>query len=613
MYLIPTPKKMKPLKGNFVLSHRGLICLDEKEDQLQTQGALLLKKELEESLGFSYYIVKKQDKAEFIFKIQETLEEESYVVEITDQVIIYGKSGKELLYGVQTLRQIISQEGAVLKKVKIEDAPIFKNRGFYHDITRGRIPTLEWLKKLADTLSYYKINQLQLYVEHSFLFPALSEMWRDDTPLRAEEIMEFDEYCKNRGIELIPSMASFGHLYKLLRTKQYSYLSEIEGRGEDEFGLVDRMRHHTLDISNEDSFVLVKKMILEYMSLFTTKKFNLCADETFDLGKGRNKKRAQEEGVEALYMEFVKKLCNLVVMEGHIPMLWGDIMLEFPELAAELPGETICLNWNYEKYVKEDSTRIYAENKVNQYVCPGVSGWDKLINDYDTAYYNIRNMCRYGKQYKAVGVLNTDWGDFGHLNPPSHSFPAMIYGAEGSWNGDLLDKEEMNKAISTLYFRDSSGKIMKILYSLSEEYEGFNWYDLVWWKEKLANDKEGLYAKEAGNIMARGKKQKEVKEKLEQGILQIKTEMMYLDSQMRREIYSYLHGLEGMILFHKIGGYLLEREEGRIRFDNGLASKLEEWYLEYKRLWRKSSKESELYRIGEVIFWYADLLRERRN
>ena len=69
------------------------------------------------------------------------------------------------------------------------------NRGFYHDVTRGRVPKLSFLKKMADRMAYYKMNQLQLYIEHTFLFRDFSEIWRDDTPLTAEEIMELDHYC----------------------------------------------------------------------------------------------------------------------------------------------------------------------------------------------------------------------------------------------------------------------------------------------------------------------------------------------------------------------------------------------------------------------------------
>lgn len=30
-------------------------------------------------------------------------------------------------------------------------------------------------------------------------------------------------------------------------------------------------------------------------------------------------------------------------------------------------------------------------------------------------------MCGYAAKYHGIGVLNTDWGDFGHVNDPAFS------------------------------------------------------------------------------------------------------------------------------------------------------------------------------------------------
>ena len=81
--------------------------------------------------------------------------------------------------------------------------------------------SLDSLKKLVDKMAFYKQNQFQLYIEHIYLFRDLTEVFRDDTPLTAEEILELDKYCYERGIELVPSLATFGHLCKLLKTKSY--------------------------------------------------------------------------------------------------------------------------------------------------------------------------------------------------------------------------------------------------------------------------------------------------------------------------------------------------------------------------------------------------------
>ena len=64
-------------------------------------------------------------------------------------------------------------------------------------------------------------------MEHTFLFAGFSEVWRDDTPLTPEDILELDAYCRKRHMELIPSIACFGHLYKVLRTRTYRHLCEL--------------------------------------------------------------------------------------------------------------------------------------------------------------------------------------------------------------------------------------------------------------------------------------------------------------------------------------------------------------------------------------------------
>lgn len=87
--------------------------------------------------------------------------------------------------GVQTLRQLIIQYGSSLPCLYIEDYPALSVRGWFMDVTRGRIPKMTYLKELADRCSLYKINQLHLYIEHTFLFDGLSEVWRRYTAYNA--------------------------------------------------------------------------------------------------------------------------------------------------------------------------------------------------------------------------------------------------------------------------------------------------------------------------------------------------------------------------------------------------------------------------------------------
>lgn len=152
---------------------------------------------------------------------------------------------------------------------------------------------------MADILCRYKINQWQLYIEHTYLFRDLSEAWREDTPLTAQEIMELDDYCAARHIELVPSLSTFGHMYRILSTKTCCDLCELPDSEKIPFSYTYAGNHHTLNVSNPDALGFVKGLIDEYRPLFRSSKFNICDDETFDLGKGRSKALAESRASAA--------------------------------------------------------------------------------------------------------------------------------------------------------------------------------------------------------------------------------------------------------------------------------------------------------------------------
>ena len=409
MIFLPQPSSLSYGEGTFTIHYDSRIFLDSESPAELFSAAQLLQQEIETQTGFRPAICRRHQPvgSHLIYlTASPELSREAYTLAVTpENITICGSLESGVLYGVQTLRQMIRQAGAVLPTVLISDKPAMENRGFYHDATRGRVPTLSYLKQLAATLSFYKINQLQLYIEHSYLFDDLTEMWRDDTPLTAEDILELDRYCKGLGIDLVPSLASFGHLYKLLCTKSYAHLCELEGSASAPFSFYDRQAHHTLDITNPESLSLAKHILSEYMQLFSSKYFNLCADETFDLGKGASRALAEEKGTTVIYTEFVTELANYITESGRTPMFWSDVISQEPEVYHLLPKNLICLHWDYASNVSSERlTRLANSGAEHLYVCPGVQGWNQLINKYHEAYENISRMARYGHEYHAMGT-----------------------------------------------------------------------------------------------------------------------------------------------------------------------------------------------------------------
>ncbi len=615
MYLLPIPQTVSLTSGKYILRYETKIILQSDLKEKEFNYSKILRNHISNLLGYELAITKAdspKDNSIFL-EIDESLKSEEYSLSIHEKGIkIKAGDSKGLLNGVQTLRQIISQQGAVIDTCVIQDYPEILNRGFYHDVTRGRIPTLETLKKLADKVSYYKINQLQLYIEHSFLFENFSEMLRDDTPLRAEEIIEFDNYCKSLNIELVPSIASFGHLHKLLCTKSYSHLCELEDPDKAIFSYIDRMAHHTIDVTNEESFEVIKTMLLEFIPLFSSNQFNVCADETFDLGKGKSKELKEQIGADQLYVDFLKKICDVVVEKGKRPMFWGDIVLKSPEKIKELPENVICLNWDYDANVKVENIKKFADLNATQYLCPGVQGWKRFFNSYEYSFRNISKMAEYAHKYKVLGFLNTDWGDYGHINNPEFSMIGMIYGAALSWNSKKISYEDINKQISVLEYGDKSELIVDIVQKISTN-DLFGWESAVHFKEmseKNVSEERLLeiFEKFNKNNIADANRQ------VQDLIIELYSLTPELKNCKIKDMKLYLNASNAIVLFNTLGAtigkYKYNMENDVAKNPKELAVEIENWFREYCEIWRRDNKESELFLIRNVITWHCDLLRD---
>ena len=603
MTLLPQPKKMSLSDRTFSAGANGTIMLDPNCGFAEYDAAKLLKAEMERSSGAKVSIGKSGDRsgAAVFFRRTESSGEE-YELEITESGATLTGGSRGIFLGTQTMRQIVRGCGGTWPVLSISDEPFYPERGFLYDITRGMVPTLKTLKDLADRLAFYKINQLQLYVEHTFAFRGFSEAWTGKDPLTAEDILELDEYCQRRHIELVPSLATFGHLYEILVTKTWNRFSELET--DAPFTWQNRLEHHTLNVSDEESFGLVKTMLDQYIPLFSSDKFNICCDETFDIGKGKSAGLAKKKGTGRLYVDFLKKISAYVQEHGKKVLFWSDIILKTPEYLNEIPKNMECLFWDYSPNVGENGIQTIAQSGVEFGVCPGVCGWNMMMNLFGSSYLNISKMARYGRKYGASGLLNTDWGDFGHINLFANSMPGMAMGAAFSWNPDEnRSLSEFLKAYFTLEFGATGPALADLLDRLSLLQIG-TWPNVVCWHEYsvVHNENAERNIKQFASMDA---------EKLLEGYrgaLKIEKQLASLScpEKNRQDMREFICSARGVALTNAIclalGKYAFGRGEMLPALGcRELAEQIELWFSDYETVWRARSRESELYRIRETL------------
>ena len=166
--------------------------------------------------------------------------------------------------------------------------------------------------------------------------------------------------------------------------------------------------------------------------------------------------------------------------DGREALFWGDMLHHHPELVGELPRrDTIALLWHYEapdpplpEAVRAGlagygiggallrgfagQVEAFAERAIPFWVCPGTSSWNSLVGRLANARANLRDAADVGLAHGATGYLLTDWGDNGHLQPPSVSFAPLLDAAGLAWNAERHRDADLAQRLDALLFQDDA-------------------------------------------------------------------------------------------------------------------------------------------------------------
>lgn len=559
LHLIPTPKKLIELP--IALQKKNLTLMSELSDSRLQAAAEKLP--LSDG-GIPLYITYGETKSE------------AYTLTLTNEKAeIIGESAQGAFYGIQTLRQIFTNSN--ITELSIFDAPDMGYRGFYHDVTRGKVPKVETIKMLIDQMAYYKLNSLQLYVEHTFDFKEYADSKERTGYFTADEIRELDDYCYDHFIDFIPSLSCFGHLQELLENPKYKHLCVLENHEPEYMHWSERMLHHTIDPTLDESFELMKSLIDQYLPLFRSNTFNICCDETFDLQIGRN----WNNDVGRLYIDFVKKLITYLQSKGKTVMMWADILLHHPEVIKELPDGVEYLNWWYEPEIHENDIELFEKMQKPQIVCPATWSWEGFVEWVEKEEGNIMNMADAGFRHGAKGILNTNWGDYTTPCSIDMSLYGMVLGGAKGWAKDTAPTDSFKADINHLLYENDKGYYyLRTLSDCNKEVRFLffgNAYSNVLWKKKRP-----LFVPTFEMVGHIQKTCKQVMEEL--------SNQVWKQDEFRKQM---LIAAEGIILIAEIMGKIAGHPVERM-------TDTKKWLEIYSEDWLKKNKRSELTEVQEM-------------
>ncbi|MGA8539989.1 MAG: beta-N-acetylhexosaminidase, partial [Terriglobales bacterium] len=309
--VLPAPKDVRMAEGEFAIKPSTTILIGNSEDRI---AAEMLQQEIRDRTGWKLsigevasapkttghislgrlsdrglrsYLESQGVRVEGEFGSHD-LDEQGYAIRVTASgVLVAGRTAQGLFYGVQTLRQLLGTKGhgetaLAVPALVIRDWPSMEWRGVSDDISRGPVPTLDYLKMQIRTLAEYKINLVGFNMEHVFDFRTQPLVSPKSAALTSAEITELVDYARKYFIALLPEQQAFGHLHQFLKYEIYSDLAEMP-------------HGHVLTPTNPKTYDFVRQIYGEIVPLFPGPFFHIGADETFELGRGRTQVLAVQE------------------------------------------------------------------------------------------------------------------------------------------------------------------------------------------------------------------------------------------------------------------------------------------------------------------------------
>ena len=343
--LLPMPQSVELQGGRFAFDGNVSLEIAASEEDNRILTAYLA----ESPLAFSAD-GKKSLKLE-VAAVEGLTSPEGYRLEATkESVKITSPSGAGLFYGLQTILQLVDDNGSIPTGV-ITDEPQLAYRGMMLDVSRHFFGK-EFVKKQIDALAHFKMNRLHLHLTDAAgwrieikKYPRLTQfaawrskqLWKDwwfGDRLYAEEgspeahggyytqddIRELVQYAADRYITIIPEIEMPAHSEETLTA--YPELSCTH----------EPYKQADFCVGNEKTYEFLENVLTEVMELFPSEYIHIGGDEA---GKASwpncplCQKRMKEENlsdVNELQSYLIHRIEKFVNSKGRQIIGWDEIL-----------------------------------------------------------------------------------------------------------------------------------------------------------------------------------------------------------------------------------------------------------------------------------------------
>lgn len=350
--IVPKPRQIEVGNGSFAVA--GATVVVGKDKALRGVGELFAEM-IEPVAGCKLPVKQAASGAVIVLSVDENLDEEEYLLDVaSDGIAVTGGSPKGVLYGLQSLRQLVVSGSGTVPAVTIADKPFFGYRGVMLDVARHFMP-VEDVKAFIDIAAMHKLNRFHWHltddqgwrieikkypdltrvgsVRKETLFGHLRTSTEyDGIPYGGyytqSDIKEIVDYAAERYIEVIPEIEMPGHALGALTP--YPWLG---CRGENyEVWTRWGISSDVFCAGKETTFEFVEDVLAEVIELFPSRYIHIGGDEC---PKARWKEcphcqqRMKDNGLkneEELQSYFMQRVEKWLQGHGREIIGWDEIL-----------------------------------------------------------------------------------------------------------------------------------------------------------------------------------------------------------------------------------------------------------------------------------------------
>lgn len=364
-----------------------------------------------------------------------------------------------LLNATRTIRQLLARSAASsvgtrlqdeeqreyeLPLCEIHDWPSMPVRAVHFYGGRGGRDTQ--IKMLRDVLGPMKINAVVYDCGNVVRWESHPELYGPKEGMLKKDALAFAEEARRQGIEVIPTINTFGHANWYL--EKYPHLAD------------DPKNPFAHDPTKPEVYKLTGDIYNEAADLFKPKYFHIGHDEITLKGFPKQP-RLQAIGARKLILDDIRTYRDMLAARRIRTVIWGDMFIapgEAPDFAlapsleeaklrrAGLPKDVVLCDWHYVAAPQSAfvNLRILNDAGFDVIGCPWYHP-DNLWN-YAGAAAEARTAPKEALRGETLGIVQATWAGGALTESTVDRAPdqlaAYILAAEAAWTGGSFARPE---------------------------------------------------------------------------------------------------------------------------------------------------------------------------